>query len=169
LDDHPSLVVLTEQLKPGRYARGLATITEPGALDEEMSDWLKGNVEGRRSLGRTAFGEIIVFRDLRSRAAELGVKNPERESDIVLIDIHYKKMTVLTQNVEGFLNALEDPQFQSTFLRKELYEAVRAKVGPPSETECYGFVPAIALGGREEVSSVQRLDWKVHQAILIQT
>jgi hypothetical protein len=169
IDSHPSFQRLTETLKPGRYARGLVFITEPGALDEEMTDWLMGNVEGRRSLGRTAFGELLVFRDLRSRAAELGSGDPERESDVVLVDIHYKKMRVLSQDVEGFLDALEDPEFQSTYLRKELYEAVRAKVGPPSETECYGFVPALALGGREEVGSVQRLDWKVHQAILIQT
>ncbi|MCU0702038.1 MAG: DUF1851 domain-containing protein [Myxococcaceae bacterium] len=169
VDSHPSYQRLIETLKPGRYARGLVFITEPGALDEEMTDWLMGNVDGRRSLGRTAFGEILVFRDLRARAAELGLGDPERESDVALIDIHYKKMRVLSQNVEGFLDALEDPEFQSTFLRKELYEAVRAKVGPPSETECYGFVPALALGGREDVGSVQRLDWKVHQAILIQT
>jgi hypothetical protein len=169
VDSHPSYQRLIETLKPGRYARGLVFITEPGALDEEMTDWLMGNVDGRRSLGRTAFGEILVFRDLRMRAAELGLGDPERESDVALIDIHYKKMRVLSQNVEGFLDALEDPEFQSTYLRKELYEAVRAKVGPPSETECYGFVPALALGGREDVGSVQRLDWKVHQAILIQT
>jgi hypothetical protein len=169
VDSHPSYQRLIETLKPGRYARGLVFITEPGTLDEEMTDWLMGHVDGRRSLGRTAFGEILVFRDLRARASELGVGDPDRESDVALIDIHYKKMRVLSQDVEGFLDALEDPEFQSTYLRKELYEAVRAKVGPPSEGECYGFVPALALGGSEEVGSVQRLDWKVHQAILIQT
>ncbi|MCA2981210.1 MAG: hypothetical protein INH37_23295, partial [Myxococcaceae bacterium] len=86
IDSHPSYQRLVETLKPGRYARGLVFITEPGALDEEMTDWLMGNVEGRRSLGRTAFGELLVFRDLRARAAELGAGDPERESDVVLVD-----------------------------------------------------------------------------------
>lgn len=169
VDGHPSFITLTSRLRPGSYAGGLVIITAPGALDAEMSDWLMGNVVGRRSIGRTAFGELLVFRDLRERARELGMGNPDNEADVALIDVHFKKMTVLGTSVESFLDGLDDPLFQNAFLRKELFDEVKRRLGPCRPNECYGFVPALALGGSEDAASVQRVDWRVHQAILLQT
>lgn len=169
VDGHPSFITLTSRLRPGSYAGGLVIITTPGALDAEMSEWLMGNVAGRRSIGRTAFGELLVFRDLRERARELGMGNPDNEADIALIDVHFKKMTVLGTSVESFLDGLDDPLFQNAFLRKELFDEVKHRLGPCRPNECYGFVPALALGGSEDAGSVQRVDWRVHQAILLQT
>lgn len=144
-------------------------ITPPGALDDELHDWLMGNVAGRRSIGRTAFGELLVFRDLRERARELGVGDPERESDVALIDVHFKKMTVLGNSVEAFLDSLDDGDFQDAFLRRSMFDEVKQRLGPCAPNECYGFVPALSLGGSEDADSVQRVDWRVHQAILLQT
>lgn len=169
LEDHPSFISLTKRLKPGSYAGGLLVITAPGALDDEMHDWLMGNVAGRRSIGRTAFGELLVFRDLRERAHELGVGDPEREADVALIDVHFKKMTVLGNSIEAFLDSLDDADFQEAFLRRSMFAEVKRRLGPCAPNECFGFVPALSLGGREEAASVQRLDWRVHQAILLQT
>ena len=64
IESHPGYRRLLERLTPGPAANGLLFFTKPGALDDEMSDWLLGNVQGRRSLGRTAFGELIIFRDV---------------------------------------------------------------------------------------------------------
>lgn len=169
VDSHPGYALLTKRLKPGPVAGGLVIITRPGALDGELRDWLLGNVAGRRSLGRTAFGDLVVFRDLRERARELGVGDAEREGDVALVDIHYKKMTVLGTSVETFLDGLDDALFQKAFLRKELFDEAKRRLGACKPTECYGFVPALALGGSEDADSVQRVDWRVHQAILLQT
>lgn len=169
LEDHPSFISLTKRLKPGSYAGGLLVITAPGALDDALHDWLMGNVAGRRSIGRTAFGELLVFRDLRERAQELGVGDPEREADVALIDVHFKKMTVLGNSIEAFLDSLDDADFQEAFLRRSMFDEVKRRLGPCAPNECYGFVPALSLGGSEEAASVQRLDWRVHQAILLQT
>ncbi len=169
LEDHPSFLSLTKRLKPGSYAGGLLIITAPGALDDAMHDWLMGNVAGRRSIGRTAFGELLVFRDLRERAQELGVGDPEREADVALIDVHFKKMTVLGNSIEAFLDSLDDADFQEAFLRRSMFDEVKRRLGPCATNECYGFVPALSLGGSEDAASVQRLDWRVHQAILLQT
>lgn len=168
-ESHPAFDALTRRLKPGSYAGGLVVITAPGALDDEMHDWLMGNVDGRRSIGRTAFGEILVFRDLRERARELGVGDPDNEADIALIDVHFKKMTVLGTSVDTFLEGLDDRDFQEAFLRLLLFDEVKRRLGPCKPNECYGFVPALALGGSEEPETVQRLDWQVHQSILLQS
>lgn len=169
LEGHPSFLSLTKRLKPGSYAGGLLVITAPGALDDAMHDWLMGNVAGRRSIGRTAFGELLVFRDLRERARELGVGDPEREADVALIDVHFKKMTVLGNSIEAFLDSLDDADFQEAFLRRSMFDEVKRRLGPCAPNECYGFVPALSLGGSEDAASVQRVDWRVHQAILLQT
>jgi len=169
IEEHPSFITLTRRLKPGSYARGLIVITPPGALDDELHDWLRGNIAGRRSIGRTAFGELLVFRDLRERASELGVGDPMRESDVALIDVHFKKMTVLGNTVEAFLDSLDDGDFQEAFLRRSMFDEVKQRLGPCAPNECYGFVPALSLGGSEDADSVQRVDWRVHQAILLQT
>lgn len=169
LEDHPAFISLTRRLKPGSYAGGLLIITAPGALDDAMHDWLMGNVPGRRSIGRTAFGELLVFRDLRERAHELGIGDPEREADVALVDVHFKKMTVLGNSIEAFLDSLDDADFQEAFLRRSMFDAVKRRLGPCAPNECYGFVPALSLGGSEDAASVQRLDWRVHQSILLQT
>lgn len=167
LESHPGYLELIWRLRPGSYAGGLIVITTPGALDAELHDWLMGNMEGRRSIGRTAFGELLVFRDLRERARQLG-GDPEREGDVALVDIHYKKMTVLGTSVETFLDGLDDPQFLDAFFRREMFSDALQRLGPCAKNECYGFVPALALGGSEEAESLQRVDWRVHQALLLQ-
>ena len=169
IDDHPQYRELIEKLKPGWHAGGLLFVMQPGELDDEMTDWLMGRIAGRRSIGRTVFGDFILFRDLRDRARETGDGDPETEADVAMIDIHYKRMDVLGYSIAEVLEKLDDPSFQKAFFRKELADAVRARIGAPKDNECYGFVPALALGGSEDAASVASVDWRVHQAILIQT
>ncbi|MBL8923444.1 MAG: DUF1851 domain-containing protein [Myxococcaceae bacterium] len=168
VDDHPGYAKLVKRLAPGAAAGGLVIVTRPGALDAELREWLMGNVSGRRSIGRTAFGDLLVFRDLRERARELGVGDPAREGDVAVVDVHFKRMTVLGTSVDTFLDGLDDPLFQKAFLRKELFDEVKRRLGACKPNECYAFVPALALGGSEDAGSVQRVDWRVHQAILLQ-
>ncbi|MGV3622143.1 MAG: T6SS immunity protein Tdi1 domain-containing protein [Archangium sp.] len=166
---HPKLGELTKKFPPGRYADGLIFFTSPGALDAPLSAWLMGRMEGRVSLGRTAFGEFIVFRDLRARALSNGDPQPELACDIAIVDIHTKQMKVPVHSVEEWARYLDDASWQRDFLRKELHDAVKGKLGAYGDDECYGFVPALALGGAEEPAYVQRQKWDVHQAILLQT
>lgn len=166
---HPELAGLLAKLPPGRYAGGLLMVSTPGAIDDAMGDWLLGKVAGRLSLGRSVFGDILMFRDLRARARETGTGDPETECDVALIDIHYKKMDVLAYSVPELFELLDDEAFQETFLRKHLVNIVRPRLGDPNDDECYAFLPALALGGSEDPASVRRLNWFVQQAILIQT
>jgi hypothetical protein len=169
IDGHPGFALLTSKLRPGRHAKGMALITEPGALDEEMTAWLMGNTDGRRSIGRTAFGDILVFRDLRARAKELGMPDADRACDVAMIDIHYKRMSMLGPSVGDFLESLDDPKWQRAFLRAELYAKAKKRLGDYRDDECFYFVPALALGGSEDAKSVERGKWLVHQALLLQT
>jgi len=169
VESHPGYVALITKLKPGRYAGGALILTRPGAHDAEMAPWLMGKTEGRKSLGRTAFGDFVIFRDLSARAQELGLPHPEEACDVALIDVHYKKMTMLADSASSFISSLDDDGWQLAFMRKELYEAAKERVGDYADDECFMFVPALALGGSEDAQSVQRGKWREHQSILFQT
>lgn len=40
--------------------------------------------------------------------------------------------------------------------------------GPLAAHECFGFVPALALGGSEDLSCVRKVDMRVHLSLLSQ-
>jgi hypothetical protein len=169
IDGHPSYARLVKELRPGRHAGGALLVTEPGALDDVMAPWLMGRVDGRRSLGRTAFGDLIVFRDLRARARALGEPGADTACDVAMVDIHYKRMAVLAYSVDALLESLDDVEWQRAFLRRDMYQEVRQRLGDYADGECFCFVPALSLGGSDDAASVQRADWRVHQEILRQT
>ncbi len=166
---HPKLTWLLANLKPGRHAGGLLQFALPGAHAAELEPWLMGKTEGRTSIGRTAFGELLVFRDLRDHAASLGMEDAEFACDVAAIDIHFKRMKILATSAEEFVQLLDDEEWQRAFLRLPIFAAARARLGDWDQHECYGFVPALSLGGAEHAASVQRVDWRVHQSILLQT
>ena len=168
IDDHPEYALLISKLKPGRYAGGMLLISAPGEHDDEMGPWLNGNTDGRRSIGRTAFGDIVVFRDLRSRAEELELDGAAVACDVSIIDIHYKRMVMIAETVNGLLGSLDDRAWQDEHLRGAMYRDVKARVGDYADDECFCFVPALAFGGSDDASSVERANWLVHQALLIQ-
>lgn len=165
---HPKLPALLKKLRPGRHAGGTLIITEPGAHHDEMSQWLMGNTDGRVALGRTVFGDIVVFRDLRDHAAAQGLRGADTACDIAVIDLNLKKMIVLAWSVEDFLKNLDVRKFQNTFLRRKLYDRVKSLLGEPGDGETYAFVPALALGGSEDETQVERQNWSVYQDILFQ-
>lgn len=165
---HPKLDVLLQALPPGRHAGGTLMVTAPGAHAAEMSRWLMGKTTGRVALGRSAFGDILVFRDLRERAREQGDPEAEEACDIALIDLNFKRMNVLAWSVEELIAALDDPAFQKESLRKELFDEVQARLGAPGDDEVYAFVPALALGGSETAGTVERQKWGPYQDLLFQ-
>jgi hypothetical protein len=110
----------------------------------------------------------VIFRDLRERAAAQGLPDAEEACDIALVDLNFKRMTVLAWSVEQFLEHLDDREFQEAFLRRELFDQVHDRLGTHADDETYAFVPALGLGGSEDASSVQRANWQVYQDILFQ-
>lgn len=169
VDAHPGYALLASKLKPGRYAGGMLFVTKLGEHDDEMGPWLMGKTDGRRAIGRTAFGDIVVFRDLSGRAKELGLPDPHTACDVAMIDIHYKRMTMLADSAKSFLDSLDDTDWQKAYLRADMYEQAKKRLGDYSDDECFCFRLALAMGGSEDVASVQRANWRVHQEILRQT
>ena len=165
---HPKLAGLLEKLPPGRYAGGTVIVTRPDAHHSEMSRWLTGKIDGRVALGRTAFGDILVFRDLRARAAAEGLEGAAEACDVAMIEISFRKMTVLAWSPEQFVAQLDDRKFQDAFLRRRLYAKVKASLGDFADDEVYAFEPVLPKGGSEDADYVERSNWSVYENLLFQ-
>lgn len=165
---HPSFALLTASLPPGRHAGGAIVITPPDAHHAEMSTWLGGRVTGRVAIGRTAFGDLLVFRDLRDVAAAQGLPGADTACDIAMVEMNHKSMVILGYSVEEFLDNLGDPAFRRAYLRGPLYKLAKTLLGDFADDEAYTFVPALPLGGSETADCIQRGNWQVYQSILFQ-
>ena len=61
-----------------------------------------------------------------------------------------------------------NPGFQEDVLRKSLYDQAIAKLGILKHNEAFFFVPALVLGGREEIKYMSKGDANTHQHLLLQ-
>lgn len=64
--------------------------------------------------------------------------------------------------------SLCDKGFIDHLLLKPDFRKVSKRLGPPEEGECYGFFPAIALGGDGSPESVRKVRLREHLALLSQ-
>lgn len=108
-------------------------------------------------------GEALVF--LRTAFAHLYVWH---EGNVYSLDVHRGGVSEVTNDVELFFSLLVDEDIQKKILRLGLYQEVKEKLGRPARDECCAFVPALAVGGSEDLDHVQRVKLREHLALLAQ-
>lgn len=67
-----------------------------------------------------------------------------------------------------FDTQLCDPGFLKNIMLRPDFRAAVKRLGPPAEDECFGFFPAIALGGDGSVESLRKVKVREHLALLAQ-
>ncbi|MDY4669113.1 MAG: DUF1851 domain-containing protein [Oliverpabstia sp.] len=60
-----------------------------------------------------------------------------------------------------FIRLLEEASFRKKYFDIGLYQEAVQKFGELKEEECFGFVPLLALGGKENVEHLQKVNVKV--------
>jgi hypothetical protein len=131
------------------YADGFLRLTEPDALDDVLDDWL-GASDARAAILSTALGHLIIW---AGGAAHL--LNP-----------HDGRVNRLTDDVEILFDIVLCDDDVLNGLKKDLYDAALPRLGRPGPDECFGFVPALALGGPETPENLQRVELREYLAIL---
>jgi hypothetical protein len=154
----------------GSFGNGFITFFDPRDAETMLARWLllEHPDPTRVPIARTAFGDLIYFRDLRQRAVANGLNADWKNgSDVVFLSIHYRGSAVITWSMDDFFT-----KDLKAFLQENprafhnLYQTVNQR--PLSPGECFYFVPALALGGEATGKSVGRGDCRVHQDILLQ-
>lgn len=165
------LVRLWTELGWGSFGGGMIHMVDPATLVEELAGFLGSSHPTRIPFARSAFGDLYYYRDMRRDAERKGMtgENPGELHDISYVDVHFKHIDVIAFEVEELLedvfaiaDNIEGP------LRGALVRAASEIYGPLAAHECFAFVPALALGGGEDISCVRKVDMRVHLSLLAQ-
>jgi hypothetical protein len=63
---------------------------------------------------------------------------------------------------------LEDETYQDRVLARQPYPAAVQRLGVPGPDECFGYVPLLALGGRQDPANLDRGGLWEHLAVVMQ-
>ncbi len=99
----------------------------------------------------TAFADLFLWED----------------NNIVMLNLRMNKVTPLGEDPETFFEKyLINWPYVSAFLKAKLFPDAHAKLGPVKFDECYAHVPALALGGNEDVAGLLIVKMREHVSIL---
>ena len=154
----PEIVYLWQEYGFGDYGDGLIKVVDPRDYMHSLYSWLGAQDFHKIPIMVSAFGEIFYYRKL-----------DDEENDVSLLNIHYRKIEVCAYSYEEFFQSfITDPEIREDVLRKSLFDQAMAKLGSLKHNEAFFFVPALVLGGGENIKYVSKGDANTHQLLLLQ-
>ena len=104
----------------------------------------------------TAFGDIFVYED-----------------DDYIIRLSYKDIDyqVVGKTMQWFWDDLLNPEYLNDYNLDtdiNLYREAIKKYGELKYEECFGFVPVLPLGGKQDVEHLDKVNAKVHIELITQ-
>lgn len=166
----PALLEFYAEVGIGSFGGGVLFVEPPAELQPLLDVWLRASPR-RIPFARTAFGELFYWRDLTEEAKAKGMSGelPGELGDVSFVDVHYGRIDVIATSIEElFDDLLGEPSNVDGMLRGALVRAAVELHGELDRTHQLGFVPALALGGAEDLVSVSRVDMRVHTDLLRQ-
>lgn len=132
------------------FDNGFIWSVNPYEFTDVVAAW-KLNKKNDHVIARTAFGDLFVWNG----------------SEVMMIQVNFNKVSFCADSV----SYLYDFMFQNKRARtmfRDLFDKVLKKLGPVKQDECYGFVPALPLGGKEDVKNLQKMQLKPYLEMLSQ-
>ena len=158
------LISFWNQYGFGNYGNGMFKVINPQEYGDALGIWVgRKNDWSRIPVLISGFGDIFYYR-----------KISETDEDVSVVDLHYRKITVCTDYISySFQFFMEDyitnREFNSKFVRKELFNAAVEKCGALNADEIFFFAPALIMGGGiENINIVEKGIAAVHQQLLFQ-
>ena len=151
------IVELWENHGFGEYGDGIIKVIDPREYMNSLYSWL-----GRKDLSRipiivTAFGDIFYYRNLGNN-----------ENDISLLNIHYRRTEACGSSYQDFFEQyLSNREVVKKVLRADLYKQAVKKFGKLDCQDIFFFVPALVLGGGEDIKYIEKGNGAVHQMVLL--
>lgn len=138
----------------GVFMNGYLKIVNPSAFQTDLDD-AYNNADGEIVIAITAFGDFLTWTGDAVRA--IYFKNGH-ESIIESGD-----------DMEWFFDMdLADEGFLKDNLNDGHFSSAKERLGELEFDECYGYVPLLAMGGREKAENLQRVKLKEHIALIKQ-
>ena len=152
----PEIMYLWENYGFGDYGNGLLKVVDPRDYMSSLYTWIGGQDFSKIPIMVTAFGDIFYYRKL-----------DDTENDIALLNIHFDRIDVCTYSYQEFFeDYIIEEDIKEGVLRESLYNEALDTLGPLTHDEIFFFVPALALGGGENIKYIKKGDANVHQQLL---
>ena len=142
----------------GNYGNGIIKVINPLDYMGSLYEWIGKEDYSKIPILVTGFGDVFYYRKLS-----------EVDEDICLLNIHYRNITVCSYKLEDFFKSyIVDEANHNKILKRELFDQAYAVIGNLKPNDIYFFVPALILGGKESVESIDKGNVNVHQSLLFQ-
>ncbi len=99
----------------------------------------------------TAFGDIITWEDNKY---------------IGILKYRYQDSDIISTGFEDFFEEVEEGVLDDDYFTIKKYNAAVKKYGELEYDECFGYVPLLALGGKESVKSLKKVKMREHIALI---
>lgn len=154
----PEIIYLWENYGFGEYGNGIIKVVDPREYMSSLYTWLGGQDFNKIPIMVTAFGDIFYYRKLE-----------ENENDVSLLNIHYRKIETCTYSYQDFFDKyIVNQEIKEKILRENLYNEAVNQFGTLNHDEIFFFVPALIIGGAEEIKYIKKGDANVHQQVLFE-
>lgn len=152
------IIELWQETGIGKYNHGLIELILPEKYESSLALWLGKKNEHYVPIAITGFGELLYYRKLA-----------DGEEDVCILDIQYRKVEVLSWNLESFFeDFLTKEPVRKEWLREDLFIQAHSANGALKRNEVFTFVPILAMGGGEELSCLQKGDAAVYMNLVFQ-
>lgn len=154
------------------YADGLFWTVNPDDYEDIVEAWLSDTpferIDRYHIIARTAFGKLYACGE--NTGTSLTMNCPLHS--LIALQSELKRSLGaegLDENVRGFFCSASSKHCDlKDEGRKPLYARALQKLGPLAVDEMYGFVPALAAGGRLKLENLERVQLHPHLMILRQ-
>lgn len=156
------LITIWEDMGFGIYEDGFLQLVNPEEYDFVFT-YIDKQLEPAFVIGITAMGDIILWEGSEGKSVASDEGN---RCKIILLD---ESTGIASTNISYFLglfisneDAIKDPDF----FNSKRYFDIKNKLPKLDYGQCYGYLPALALGGKEKIENLQIVDAKTYINII---
>ena len=99
----------------------------------------------------TAFGDLITW---------------EKNQFVGIVKYRYGDNDIISDGFEFFIDDVTDGELDEEYLSIRQYNEAIKKYGSLEYDECFGYVPLLALGGKESVDNLKKVKIREHIALV---
>lgn len=144
------VVMIWQEYGFGTFYNGYLKVINP---DEYKSLIEKSYFMGNVSIPifATAFGDVLTW---------------EENKYVGILKYRYNDNDIISDGFEFFIDDVTDGELDEEYLSISQYNEAIKKYGSLEYDECFGYVPLLALGGKESVDNLKKVKIREHIALI---
>ena len=144
------VVMIWQEYGFGTFYNGYLKVINP---DDFIVSLEKSYFQGYVSIPifATAFGDLITW---------------EKNQFVGIVKYRYGDNDIISDGFEFFIDDVTDGELDEEYLSISQYNEAIKKYGSLEYDECFGYVPLLALGGKESVDNLKKVKIREHIALV---